>query len=255
MKEKCKQIRKEVLKCGGGHIVSCYSCIEILVALYYGGALRFDTKNPKWEERDRFILSKGHAGKALYCILEDLGFFEKGVKGNFCTHPTADIPGVEITSGSLGNGLGIAAGMAYALKQDKKSPMVFCLMGDGECAEGSVWEAAMFASSHRLDNLIAIIDRNKLGATDFIENSLSLEPLVTKWLSFGWYVDEVDGHDLPKLLKTLTAVRQRGLNRPLVIIANTIKGKGVSFMENQPIWHVKSPTEEEIKKGLDELSA
>ena len=168
-------------------------------------------------------------------------------------HPDPGIPGVEVVSGSLGHGLGIGAGMALGLKIDGKDSHVYALLGDGECQEGSVWEAAMFASHHGLSNLIAIVDRNKLGATDYTENSLALEPFGSRWQAFGWEVQTVDGHSLEQLRDFLVKTKHRTSTQPLVIIANTIKGKGVSFMENSPLWHHRLPKGEEIVSAMEEL--
>lgn len=251
LKKKANQIRNLVLEMcvqGGGHIASSFSCTEILVALYYTGILQIDPQNPEAENRDRFILSKGHAETALYAILSDKGFFPKdwivsSYRKGDCKlggHPDYQIPGVEITSGALGHGLGIASGISLAAKMDGKDHYQYVLMGDAECTEGSVWEAALFAAKHELNNLIAIIDRNHIGSLDFLENYTSLEPLAEKWKSFGWATHQINGHDFTQLQETIATVKKRSINTPIVIIAETIKGKGVSFMENEPIWHVKS---------------
>ncbi len=264
LEEKAKEIRLTVLdmcsQAGTGHVTSSFSCVEILVTLFYGGILKFDPTNPGWEDRDRFILSKGQASAILYPILADLGYFPKERLKRFCredgsfgVHLQHDVPGAEITSGSLGHGLGIASGIALAGKMDRKLFMVFTLLGDGECYEGSVWEAAMFAAHNRLNNLVAIIDRNSLCVTNFTENMLELEPLDEKWRSFGWNVRTVNGHSFPQLLEALGDVRCRYSSRPTVIIARTVKGKGVSFMENVPLWHGAAPGGEEARKAREEL--
>jgi transketolase len=264
LKTKANYIRNLVLdmcvKAGTGHVTSSFSSVELLVALYYGDILHYDPSNPDWEGRDRFILSKGQASPLLYAVLADLGFFPKAELDRFCqadgifgVHLQNDIPGVEITSGSLGHGLGIAAGLALAAKMDKKSFLIFTLLGDGECHEGSIWESAMFASHHNLDNLVAIIDRNKLCVTGFIDSIVNLNPLHNKWESFGWDVVDIDGHSFRDIFSALGNIRDRKSNKPLMVIANTIKGKGVSFMENKPLWHGMAPQGEEAKLAKEEL--
>ena len=246
----------------GGHIASSFSCVEILVTLYYGKYLNYDPKNPEWEKRDRFILSKGHGEMTLYAILADLGYFpHKWIKNCYRTgechlggHPDRKTPGVEATTGSLGHGLGIAAGISKAAKMDGKTHRQFVLMGDAECTEGAVWETALFASKHSLDNLIAIVDRNHIGVLDFTEDYTNLEPLSDKWKAFGWDVIETKGHDISELLKAFQKACSRNSDKPLIIVAETVKGKGVSFMENDPIWHVLSLIkDEDIKKAKKEL--
>ena len=249
---------------GGGHIPACLSIVEILTVLYHQ-LLRIDPDNPKEADRDRFILSKGHASVALYAVLADKGFIsfeELATYGHPGTvlggHPDMyKVSGVEASTGALGHGFGFGVGMALAGKMDAKDYRVFTLLGDGECQEGSVWEAAMFAPQHKLDNLIAIIDYNKLQALDKLENIVSLEPLADKWTAFGWEVREVDGHDVTALLNVFQAVPFES-GKPSLIIAHTTKGKGISFMENVPIWHYRLPDTEEMKiacaeLGLDEL--
>jgi transketolase len=262
---KAKQIRNTILQMcisTGGHIVSSLSCVDILVTLYYGGNLNIDSSYPKWEDRDRFLLSKGHGEAALYAVLADQGFFptswlETRYRKNDCLlggHPDKEIPGVEITSGSLGHGLGLAAGISLAAKIDNKSHLQFVLMGDAECTEGSVWETALFASKHRLNNLIAIIDRNRIGSLDFTKNFTSLEPLCEKWKSFGWETIVCNGHKCKQLHEVFQYARSREVSQPLIIITETIKGKGIPFMENDPTWHVRSlSSEEDIKRAKEAL--
>jgi len=256
--KKAYQIRKEMLdmciKAGTGHVTSSLSCIDILVSLYYGNIMRHDPKNPKWEGRDRFILSKGQASPALYTILADLGYFDKKdlegfaqKGGRFGVHLQYDVPGVEITAGSLGHGLGVAAGIALGAKMNRDLYLTFVLLGDGECYEGSVWETAMFASHNRLNNLIAIVDRNYLCVTDFTENLIRLEPMEEKWLSFGWNVQRIDGHSFDELLCTLNTVRSRRSDMPLMIIADTFKGEGVECITNIPLWHGMAPKGKEAE--------
>lgn len=266
LRKKSCEIRRKILnmcvKAGTGHVTSSFSCVEILVALYHGKILNYSPANPKFEERDRFVLSKGQASPILYVVLANLGFFTEKWLDRFCcadgkfgVHLQHDIPGVEITSGSLGQGFGVGAGMALAAKMDKKNHMVFALLGDGECYEGSVWETAMFAGHYKLDNLVAIIDRNGLCVMDFTEKIVSLDPLAKKWESFGWEAITINGHLFEEILPVLKDVRRRPgkSKKPLVIIANTVKGKGVSFMENKPLWHGIAPKGEEAESAMREL--
>jgi len=265
LKQKANYIRNQVLdmcaKAGTGHVNSSFSCVEIIVALYYGGILRFDPRNPKWRDRDRFVLSKGQSSPLLYAILADLGFFPEDelnrfnqADGIFAVHLQHDVPGVEITSGSLGHGFGIAAGMALAAKMNRDLPMVFTLLGDGECYEGSIWETAMFASHNRLNNLIAIVDRNHLCATDFTENIVALEPMDEKWQACGWRAININGHSFEEILAALEGFRSRKSTQPLVIIADTRKGKGVEFLSDAPLWHSLAPKGQEAIEAKEELN-
>ena len=263
LKKKSKELRRiifeSICKGGGGHIPGSLSIAEILAVLYYR-VLRINPSEPDDPGRDRFILSKGHAGVALYAILADRGFFPKsyldtfGKKGSILGgHPDMHkVPGVEASTGSLGHGFPFGVGIAMAGKLDHKKHKVFVLLGDGECQEGSIWEAAMFASQQRLENLIAIIDYNKIQAMDWLDNIVSLEPLADKWKAFGWSVREVNGHNIEELEKLFKQVPfEKG--KPSLVIAHTTKGKGISFMENVPIWHYRLPTTEELKVACDEL--
>lgn len=263
-KKKAKELRKVVFESicngGGGHIAGSLSIIEILIVLYHK-ILKIDPQKPKDPSRDRFILSKGHAGVALYAVLADKGFFSKSELDKFGKkdsilggHPDMHkVPGVEASTGSLGHGFPFAVGVALAGKLDKKDYRVFVLLGDGECQEGSIWEAAMFAPQHKLDNLIAIVDYNKMQAMDYLNNIVSLDPLVDKWKAFGWEVREVDGYDFHRLQEIFENVPfVKG--KPSLIIAHTIKGKGISFMQNSPIWHYRLPNEEELKIACKELN-
>jgi len=245
-----------------GHIPPAYSWAEVAAALFYGKVLRFRPDKPKWVGRDRFILSKGHACLTLFAALADLGFFPAAELQQFAGHgsllpghPDTAIPGIEACSGSLGHGLGVGAGMALAGRLDSADWRVFVVLGDGECNEGSVWEAAMFAGHQKLHNLIAVVDRNRLSATDFTDNYLTLEPLSERFRSFGWDAVEVDGHDLSALIETLTTARDRIEGKPLVLIAKTVKGKGVAFMENSPQWHHRMPKGDEIVEARRLLNA
>jgi transketolase len=241
-----------------GHIGGAYSCIDILIALYYGGILRFDRSNPSWPLRDRFILSKGHSGAALFAVLADLGFLNPAELTQYCCnggklggHPDRGIPGIEADTGSLGHGLGIGAGLALAAKMNKADWRVFVLVGDGECNEGSVWEALVFASRHQLSNLTLIIDRNHQCVLDFTEECAPLDPLVERLAAFNWEVEEIDGHSFPELL---TALKRKRSTLPLAIVANTVKGKGVSFMEKVLKWHHSVPNSEELAIARAELA-
>jgi transketolase len=264
LEKKAKQIRIDLLEmiynAGAGHTSSSLSSVDILTALYYD-IMNLDPQNPNCDKRDRFILSKGHAVEGYYCILADKGYFPKKDLETFSRfgskligHPNNEVPGVEMNTGALGHGLSISVGMALAAKINKEGYRVFTLMGDGEQAEGSIWEAAMAAAYYKLDNLIAIIDRNKLQITGTTEDVMGLEPLEDKWRSFGWEVIAVDGHDLNKLVKTLDNIPII-IGKPTIIIAYTTKGKGVSFMENIPHWHHGVPTDEQLKIALSELKA
>lgn len=259
-----KKIRKMIMdmcvKAGTGHVTSSFSCTETLVALYYGGIMKYKVSDPKWYKRDRFVLSKGQASPILYTILADLGFFHTNELDKFCkadgmfgVHLQSDVPGVEITTGSLGHGLGVAAGMALAAKLNNEKYFTFVLLGDGECHEGSVWESAMLAGHHKLNNLIAIVDRNWLCATEFTEKCVSLNPLAEKWKAFGWDVKSIDGHSFKEIFRVLDGFRTKKINKPRVIIADTVKGKGVKFMENIPLWHAVVPKGELIQKAKFEL--
>ncbi len=263
---KANELRKAVLEmcyAAGGHISTCYSYVEILVALYWGGVLRHDPTNPQWERRDRLLLSKGHGETLLFAALADLGYFPKewtetSYRKGLCRlggHVDHKVPGVETTAGALGHGLGIACGMAWAAKEAGADHNHFVIMGDAECSEGSVWEAALFAARHGLDNLIAIVDRNYIGSLDFTENYIALEPFADKWKAFGWDVVEVaDGHDFGQLLEALPRERPRRADRPLLVIAHTTKGKGVTLFENDPIWHVRGVTDDLIDEARAQLN-
>lgn len=262
LKRKAIEIRLSVLdmiyRAGTGHTGSSLSNTDILVALFYG-VLKHDPKNPKWPDRDRYIQSKGHAVESYWAVLADQGYFPKEELKTFSQfgskligHPNNEVPGVEVNTGSLGHGLSIAVGMAIAGKLDNKSYRVFTLMGDGEQAEGSIWEAAMAASHYKLDNLIGIIDKNNLQITGKIKDVMNSEPLNEKWKSFGWEVVEVDGNDVMELVGILNHV-PIVQNKPTLVIANTIKGKGISLAENNPGWHHHVPTQEEYEIARKEL--
>ena len=253
--EIAKNIRKKVYRiahlAGGGHMGAAFSMTDIISVLYFDDVLKYDAKNPEWEERDKFILSKGHACYALYAVLAKAGYFPEEelwhvgqVGSKFGGHPKMhDIPGVEASTGALGHGLSFAIGIAYANKVDKKDSHVYVVLGDGECQEGSIWEGALSAPTLELDNLTVIVDHNKLQAMDDLENIVRMQPFADKWRAFGWNVVEIEGHNYTEIKKALLT-RQEG--KPTLIVANTIKGKGVSFMENVPIWHYRMPNDDEL---------
>jgi len=247
----------------GSHIGAIFSLAEIMATLYTG-ALNVDPENPKMENRDRLILSKGHAGAAVYAALAERGFFPVEELSTHYANGSRlsghvshkGVPGVEFSTGSLGHGLAVAAGMALGAKMDRAPWRVFAVLGDGECDEGSVWEAALQAHQYKLDNLVAVIDHNRMQSLDFCENTLALEPFADKWRDFGWNVKVVDGHDVHALQEAFAwAKKNLGTGRPNVIIAETVKGKGVSFMENDILWHYRTPQGEEYDAALKELEA
>lgn len=261
--EESKEARRNILKIvhasRGGHIGSALSCVDLLIVLYFK-ILKIDPKDPLAEGRDRFILSKGHAVAALDVVLAQRGFFSKEILETYCKdgsklagHSTkGSVPGMEVSTGALGHGLSMGAGIALAAKNDNKDYRVFVLMSDGECEEGSVWEAALFSSQHKLDNLIGIIDYNKIQAFGRTNDILNLEPFSKKWQDFGWAVKEINGHDFSEIEEAFSNVPfEKG--RPSLVIANTIKGKGISFLEDRLISHYKHFTEEEYRRALKEL--
>lgn len=242
------------------HLGSCLSCVDILVAVYFH-ALRIDPAKPNDPDRDRFILSKGHGAPTLFHVLAKRGFYpEEALEpygqngGVFAEHPpTPDqLPGVEAATGSLGHGLPIALGMALAGRAQQKGYQVIALLGDGECNEGSVWEAAMMAAAQQVDNLTVFVDFNKWQATGRSEEVMALNPLVDKWRAFGWDACEVDGHDMSRLVDVLARERNAA-GKPFAIVAHTVKGKGVSFMEDDNNWHYRIPSEEELALAHEEL--
>lgn len=232
-----------------------------ILAILYTRILRIDPDDPRAPDRDRFVLSKGHAAAILYAALAECGFFPSGELKTYCSdgsiftgHVSHAVPGVEVSTGSLGHGLPIAIGMALAARSARAGHRVFCLLSDGECDEGSTWEAILFAPHHKLANLCAIVDFNKIQSLGSVADVLKLDPFGDKWRSFGWHVEEVDGHDVAALERALSAVPAVA-DRPTVVIAHTVKGKGVSFMENRLEWHYRSPTDEQLALALAELGA
>ena len=241
------------------HVASSLSCVDILVALYFH-ILRIDPQKPSDPMRDRFILSKGHACSAQYATLAERGFFPVEILseyarngGRLAEHPgPACVPGIEVATGSLGHGLSIGVGLAYAAQLQQLPYRVFVVLSDGECHEGSVWEAAMFAPAHQLDNLVAIVDDNKWSALQRSRAPMALDPLAEKWSAFGWRTVEVDGHDATALLAALQRVPLEP-ERPTALIAHTVKGKGVSFMEDDLEWHYRPPSSADVERALREL--
>ncbi|MCJ2519624.1 MAG: transketolase [Candidatus Thermoplasmatota archaeon] len=263
LKEKARILRAHVLRmthaAGSGHPGGSLSATDIIATLYFS-VLRVDPENPRWPDRDRFILSKGHACPVLYAALAERGFFPvselltlRKLNSSLQGHPElGTTPGVEACAGAEGQGLSIAIGLALASRLDGKTHRIYVMIGDGENDVGQTWEAAMGASHFRLDHITAIIDRNEIQQEGRTEEIMTLEPLSEKWQSFGWNVLEIDGHDIGAILEALSAAREVR-EKPTVIIAHTVKGKGVSYMENVVRFHGTAPTDEELKTALEEL--
>ena len=260
IENKAKEIRKDIIeqvyRANSGHPGGSLSIADIMAVLYFD-ELNIDEKNPKWEDRDRLILSKGHCSPALYGALAERGYFEKedlkgfrNINSKLQGHPNMnDVPGVDMSSGSLGQGLSVANGMAISGKMDKKEYRVYCILGDGEIEEGQVWEAAMAANKYSLDNLCVIVDNNNLQIDGTIEEVMSSYPIDKKFESFGFNVVTINGHDIQKIKDAFSAARNTK-GKPTCIIAKTIKGKGVSFMENQVEWHGKAPNKEQYDEAM-----
>ena len=262
LKQKAVQYRKDILetlnRAGSGHPGGSLSAVEILISLYEY-KMNHKPQDPHWEDRDRLIISKGHITPGVYVTLAHQGYFPKAelktfrqFKSRLQGHVHTKVPGIEFNTGSLGHGLSVANGIAKGAKMLNKSFNIFCLLGDGEIQEGSIWEAAMSASHYKLDNVCAIVDYNKIQENGLVSDIKNLEPLTDKWRSFGWHVEAIDGHDFQEIMNALD-VFDKIKNKPTVIIANTIKGKGVSFMEGDNKWHGKSPNDEQLTKALAEL--
>ena len=265
-KEKACAIRADIIEmlheAGSGHPGGSLSCTDILAALYFGGVLKHDPSNPKDESRDRFILAKGHAAPALYATLAEAGYLPveelktlRKLGTRLQGHPDCNLcPGVEVSTGSLGQGLSIAAGLAAGFKLDNMPNRVFTVMGDGETQEGQVWEAATFAAHNNLGNLIGIVDLNGLQIDGHTEDVCASGTLAGKFAAFGWEVHEVNGHDMDALIQLLAELKASTTPQPKMVIAHTVKGKGVSFMEDQAGWHGKAPNDEETERALAELA-
>ncbi len=259
----CKATRRNIVQmvynAKSGHIGGAMSSVELLTVLYHKFMKLCPNPALDFEIRDRFVLSKGHASSVLYSVLSQTGYFPKEELMSFRIfgsrlqgHPVPICPGIDAATGSLGQGLSIACGMAMGLKLDKNPAKVYCLMGDGELQEGSVWEAFMHCTHEKLDNIIAIIDRNMLQIDGCTENIKSLDPLNEKLRAFNWNVIEIDGHDIKAVYEAFKTAQNSG--KPFAIIANTVKGKGISFMENNAGWHGKAPNKEEFERAMAELS-
>jgi transketolase len=263
LEEKAKEVRKGIIEAvysnKSGHPGGSLSIADILTVLYFN-QMNIDEKNPKWEDRDRLVLSKGHCAPVLYSTLANRGFFDveklktfRNIESNLQGHPDMNkVPGVDMTSGSLGQGLSAANGMAIAGKMDNKNYRVYCILGDGEIEEGQIWEAAMTANKYKLDNLCVIVDNNNLQIDGTIEEVMSSYPIDEKFKSFGFQVINIDGHNIQEIIDAFD-VAKNVKGKPTCIIAKTIKGKGVSFMENKAEWHGKAPSEEEYKIAMEEL--
>jgi transketolase len=264
--EKAKFIRLETLRltriAGAGHYSSTFSAAELFAALYYAH-LRYDPADPKWPDRDRFVLSKGHAAIGLYPVLADVGFFDKALLDKFTRlgspfgdHPDMKkIPGIDFSSGSLGHGLSIGLGMALAARMQKRDYRVYCMLGDGELNEGQIWEAAMAAGHYRLQGLVGIVDRNQLSIDGPTETVMSVEPLEDRFRSFGWNVQRIDGHDLGTVMQTFGSLLPSGDGKPQMIIADTVKGRGVKYMELSLDWHVGNLVGEDYDDAWQEIEA
>jgi transketolase len=263
MEDVCSAIRRDIFlmihntRCG--HFGGSLSCVEILVSLYFG-VMCIDPQKPYMDDRDRFVNSKGHATAAYYATLANRGYFRKeelvcsfiSAKSCYEEHGCVDVPGVDISTGSLGQGLSVGAGMALSARLTKKAFTTYVLIGDGECQEGQVWEAAMFGAHYKLDNLIAIVDHNGLQVMGRTDDILAVEPLEKKWESFKWEVFRLDGHNLAELSRCLKTLKRNG--KPKVVIADTVKGKGISFMENNADWHAfREPDDNELRIAREEL--
>ena len=262
LKKQALVIRKDILnmiyKAKAGHPGGSLSAADIITALYFH-VMNVDPANPDDPDRDRFVLSKGHACPALYAALAERGFFDTEILGTLRQyhsilqgHPDMNkVPGLDMTSGSLGNGISVAVGMALSAKMRKQNYMTYVLLGDGECQEGIVWEAAMAAAHHDLKNLIAIVDCNGVQINGWVNDIMRVEPIADKWRAFGWYVIEIDGHDMQQILKALHDAK--AMRHPTVILARTVKGKGVTFMEDNSAWHGAAPNAEELKQAMREI--
>jgi transketolase len=254
-----KHVLRMTYRAKSSHIGTNFSMGDLLGVLY-SGVLRVDPACPQWPGRDRFILSKGHGCAGVYAVLAERGFFPIEWLDDFYTDGSRlpghishkGVPGVEASTGSLGHGLSICCGMALSAKRDAEKYRVFALLSDGECNAGSLWEAALFAAHHHLDNLVSIVDYNKLQGLGYTRDVLNLDPLASKWEAFGWATREIDGHDHLQILRTLTAVPFE-IGKPSCIVAHTIKGKGVSFMEDQLLWHYRAPNDSEYHRAMAEL--
>ena len=263
LKQKTKELRKEIItmiyNAQSGHPGGSLSAIDMLVGLYYN-KLRIDIKNPLWENRDRFVLSKGHCSPAIYAVLADKGFFPKSELDGYRKinmmlqgHPELNTPGIDFAGGALGQGICFALGIALACRLDKRNCNVYAMIGDGECQEGAVWEASMAAAFHELDNLIVVLDKNQVQQTGTTKEIMDIGDVKSKWKAFGWNVIEINGHDMQQIISSLDKSSKLKNKKPTIIISKTIKGKGVSFMELNHKFHGKAPNDDEYKKAMEEI--
>ena len=263
LKQKAKELRKEIINviynAQSGHPGGSLSAIDVLVGLYHY-KLKINPKNPLWEDRDRFVLSKGHCSPAIYSVLADKGYFPKSelegyrrINRMLQGHPEFNTPGIDFAGGALGQGICFALGIALACRLDKRDCNVYAMIGDGEAQEGAVWEASMAAVFHKLDNLIVILDKNQVQQTGKTKEVMDIGNVDLKWKAFGWNVIDINGHDMAQIVRALDKAAKMKNKNPTIIISNTIKGKGVSFMELNHKFHGKAPNEEEYKKAIDEI--
>ena len=263
LKQKAKELRTVIIdiiyNAQSGHPGGSLSCIDMLVGLYHY-KLRIEPKNPMWEDRDRFVLSKGHCSPAIYAVLADKGFFPKSELDGYRKinrmlqgHPELSTPGIDFAGGALGQGICFALGIALACKLDKRNCNVYAMIGDGEAQEGAVWESTMAAAFYQLDNLIVILDKNQVQQTGKVKDIMDIGNVALKWKAFGWNVIDINGHDMSQILKALDKAEKIKNEKPTIIISNTIKGKGVSFMELNHKFHGKAPNDEEYKKAMGEI--
>lgn len=263
LKQKAKELRKDILtiiyNAQSGHPGGSLSAIDVLVGLYYY-KLKVDPKNPKWENRDMFILSKGHCSPAIYSVLADRGFFPKSELEGYRKmgrmlqgHPELNTPGIEFAGGALGQGICFGLGIALACRLDKRNCSVYAMIGDGESQEGAVWEASMAAAFHKADNFVVILDKNQVQQTGKTKDVMDIGNAAMKWKAFGWNVIEINGHDMQQIVKALDKASKMKNKKPTIIVADTIKGKGVSFMELNHKFHGKAPNDEEYKKAIEEI--
>jgi transketolase len=263
LKSISKRIRIKILhmltKAGSGHTGGSLSAADIATAIYFS-KMKFDPENPKWEERDRFIMSKGHAAPLIYAIMAAAGYFPKetidtlrDIESPLQGHPCCKkLPGIEVSTGSLGQGLSVANGMALGLRLNNNPARVYCIMGDGEIQEGQIWEAAMTAAHYNIDNICAVVDNNELQIDGPVEEVMGIQPVHDKWEAFGWHTISIDGHDMEEILRALDEA-ENTKGKPTVIIANTTKGKGVSFFENKVEYHGAAPSQDEFERAVKEI--
>ena len=263
LKQKAKELRKEIItvvyNAQSGHTGGSLSAIDMLVALYHY-KLRIEPKNPMWQDRDRFVLSKGHCSPAIYVVLADKDYFPKSELDGYRKinrllqgHPELSTPGIDFAGGALGQGICFAVGIALACRLDKKNNNVYAMIGDGESQEGAVWESSMAAAFYKLDNLIVILDKNQVQQTGKVKDVMDIGNVNLKWKAFGWNVIDINGHDMPQITRALDKASKMKNKKPTMIISNTIKGKGVSFMELNHKFHGKAPNDEEYKKAIEEI--